>query len=51
MKVLLMSVISKAKNLINTAKIYTEAQLLITQAENYTHYEELESEYLSMKTQ
>ena len=32
-------------------KPYTEAKLLLTQAENYTHYEELEREYLSLKTQ
>ena len=30
-------------------KPYTEAKLLLTQAENYTHYEELEREYLSLK--
>lgn len=32
-------------------KPYTEAKLLLTQAENYTHYEELEREYLSLKKQ
>lgn len=32
-------------------KPYTDARLLITQSENYTHYEELEKEYLSLKTQ
>ena len=32
-------------------KPYTEAKLLLTQAENYTHYEELEREYLSLKEQ
>ena len=32
-------------------KPYTDARLLLTQSENYTHYEELEKEYLSLKTQ
>lgn len=32
-------------------KPYTDAKNLITQAENYTHYEELEQQYYSLRTQ
>jgi len=31
-------------------KPYTDAKSLITQAENYTHYEELQEKYFSLKT-